>query len=473
METDIQELEEGLSALDQYDREMRAREEDSLRKLEESLDPLARELDRLDIAHQTQLKAAKGRFNVFTVLRGSGEETGLHSAWLAYLLNPKAEHDCGSLFLDMFVETLKEKGVELHDGTRDELQKINNFNGDKAEVKSEFWFKHGRIDILISSPGSVIAIENKIWAYEQPDQISRYIKYLTSMNVKGEKIVLYLTPEGKKSATAGKLEDRYRRISYRGHILPWLDECLRETYQYVNINQALQQYKNALCKILDGHSQLEEIFMTKIEDIIRKHPSIIGHWTDIKSAVDRLRCNCLGDFLLNRLPTELDNLDSTKSGSTKSGRFKARRFRDFNKNEIQTVIFTDDQNLLLSDDPKKDNFVFAIEWVKETNSLIYGTILGRDPAPDEQAKLKKLSDMLGYSYPPPEYNGFWLSGYRTCSDDFMTDKWLFGILAEDNCLKEAQRIAKVIYDYLEIVKKWADALSQAPSAGQVNDTVLR
>ena len=50
---------------------------------------------------------------MFTVLRGSYEETGLHSAWLAYLLNPNAEHDCGGLFLKLFIEILQ-LGVRRH-----------------------------------------------------------------------------------------------------------------------------------------------------------------------------------------------------------------------------------------------------------------------------------------------------------------------------------------------------------------------
>lgn len=80
MEMYLQESEKGLAAFDQYDRGTRAEEDASLHKLEGGLDPLARELDRLDTEYQTHLKAIKGRFNVFTVLRGIGEETGLHSA---------------------------------------------------------------------------------------------------------------------------------------------------------------------------------------------------------------------------------------------------------------------------------------------------------------------------------------------------------------------------------------------------------
>jgi hypothetical protein len=299
MEMYLQESEKGLAAFDQYDRGTRAEEDASLHKLEGGLDPLARELDRLDTEYQTHLKAIKGRFNVFTVLRGIGEETGLHSAWLAYLLDPQAKHDCGPLFLELFIKVLQKRGAVSDKGLRDELQELKDFNCAEAAVKKELCIKQGRIDILIDGRGSgVIAIENKIWANEQAGQLSRYAGDLASKSDKSQKaqLLLYLTPDGKQSTTADAFADSYRRISYRDHILPWLDECLRETYQYVNINQALQQYRNVVYGIAYGRLPFEEIFMTRIADLIGKHPSIIRHIDEVNVAVEELRRKCYSDF---------------------------------------------------------------------------------------------------------------------------------------------------------------------------------
>lgn len=81
MANNLQELGKGLTTVAKYDHGLRVEEEASLKKLANSLDPVADGLGRLNTEHGTYLKATKGKFNVFAVLGGSGEETGLHSAF--------------------------------------------------------------------------------------------------------------------------------------------------------------------------------------------------------------------------------------------------------------------------------------------------------------------------------------------------------------------------------------------------------
>lgn len=457
MENDMQELEKGLVALELYDIGLQADENASLRELGQSLGTTGPELVRLDTEYQTHLRSTKGRFNVFTVLRGSGEETGLHSAWLAYLLDPGEKHDCGPLFLNLFIKSLQ-KGVVRHSGIGplDELTEFKDFNCATASVQKELCVKQGRIDILIRSPGSgIIAIENKIWAYEQFDQISRYGEYLKGQPEHKTKRValLYLTLDGKPSATAKDCENQYRRISYRDHILPWLKDCLRETFQYVNINQALQQYTNLVYQIVYRCLPLEETFMAKIDDLIRKHPAIIRHWAELDSARHRLRIDCLKEFLLGYIPEALN--------AKSPGRFQVSVFRELEgkKNGNPAVAVTDKLNCALSNAPMAGKFVLAIEWYREQNRLIFGTILGREGVSDEKERLAKLRKLLlaGYRHGETNCNGWWLAGYWTLSEGFMADEWLSNCMNESKCREEARRVAEMVFDYLLLVEKWAKA----------------
>ena len=72
---------------------------------------VSRELEQLSVWHEAQQKALKSRFNVFTALLKFDDEVKLHSRWLHYLLNPKADHDCGTQFLDLFMKILLKKGA--------------------------------------------------------------------------------------------------------------------------------------------------------------------------------------------------------------------------------------------------------------------------------------------------------------------------------------------------------------------------
>ena len=149
------------------------------------------------------------------------------------------------------------------------------------------------MDIVIKADGwGAIVIENKINAEEQPKQIETYADYLKKYN---KFVLLYLTLDGQASKEAGVFEGNYRRISYKDHILPWLDKCLRETYQFVNINQALQQYRQVVQQVTGGIT-LEKEFMEKVKELVKQHPAIIKHYQNIGNAIEELRNNAYSNY---------------------------------------------------------------------------------------------------------------------------------------------------------------------------------
>ena len=66
------------------DYKVHAAEEAEMQRFETSLRSIALELIRIDAEYKIGLKAIKGRFNVFSLLRDAGDESGLHTRWLAY-----------------------------------------------------------------------------------------------------------------------------------------------------------------------------------------------------------------------------------------------------------------------------------------------------------------------------------------------------------------------------------------------------
>ena len=269
--------------------------------LEATIRSVAGELEQVRLAHENFLRETKGRFNVFTVLRQGHDERGLHSNWIAYLLDPSKEHDCGPLFLELFLESLILKGAQPHDDSakRCYFDHLRSVDCSTAKLHTEYAkidVVYGNIDIVIEFPGQIaIGIENKINANEQDCQITRYSKILESEFSSHE--LLYLTLDGKQSYTCESLVKEYRRISYAELILDWNKRCLEATHDYPNINHAIQQY-DQIVRLLTGVTTMAD--MKLVKDIVIKNPGIANHAGSILAAVEEIqqeRCKSFFDAL--------------------------------------------------------------------------------------------------------------------------------------------------------------------------------
>ncbi|MFA6173651.1 MAG: PD-(D/E)XK nuclease family protein [Kiritimatiellales bacterium] len=241
----------------------------------QSLAKVAREIEKLEHAREVHLKATHGRFNLFTTLLAPHEEVCLHTRYLEHLLNPNGTHDCDGLFLDLFLKAVGLSGLDAKRCKHVENERVTG--------------KFGNIDIYLEFEDAILVIENKIYAGDQPKQLQRYFEYAKQRN-KGSVHVLYLTLDGHEPSqdSRGYLEEGsgYRRISYREDILKWLENCLQNTFSFVNINQALQQYR-ALVKWLCGEP-LEGKYMDKIKDMIKACPDIVRHAKEIKKVLEEI-----------------------------------------------------------------------------------------------------------------------------------------------------------------------------------------
>lgn len=270
---------------------------------------------------EERAKATHERFNVFTTVLGATDEVRLHTRFLHCLLNPAGLHDCGPFFLDLFFATLKEMPGVDHEGDAALFEPAVRKKTWEVE-KEASRVEHGKIDLLLETQGFGIAIENKIYAYEQEDQLVRYARYLSGKYGSAFRVI-YLTLDGKKSGTHGGIP--YLRISYAEHILEWLEKCLCATYHIIPINQVLLQYREVV-RHLTGKT-LESAAMKPIYDFIYQHPDIIRFKEQLNIGIVTARqtfLDHLADGIIQNLQNEFQvrlrpNLEQGRFGADPNG----------------------------------------------------------------------------------------------------------------------------------------------------------
>jgi hypothetical protein len=186
------------------------------------------ELNRFfsDAKHQVELTEQMDRteasgFNVFDLIRP--DENRLSDV-LALLLDPRGAHGQGDLFLRLLIEKLdtglsaeqtKHAWVQREAPTR----RIDN--------------NRRRMDVLVDA-GDLVAIENKVNAAEQPEQVKDYLQHLRHC-VQGRSAsstLIYLTPSGRPPDSISREDmdrevagNRLRCWSYGKHLRVWLEAC--------------------------------------------------------------------------------------------------------------------------------------------------------------------------------------------------------------------------------------------------------
>ena len=191
---------------------------------------ITRSYDRLN-------KLTGEQLNLFSILRKESDEVYLHSKFIAELLNPKGQHDQGTLFLDLFFEVFQ----------------IKEMNSLSSKVFVEFYTgvissdgKHGgNIDILIYDGINCVKIENKIYAEEQHNQLLRYHNYRPGT-------LVFLTLFGKASdmdSHLSSLNIEYDKRSYKEDIVNWLSLCIEKVALVPNLRESIVQYQNLVKKL--------------------------------------------------------------------------------------------------------------------------------------------------------------------------------------------------------------------------------
>lgn len=200
---------------------------------------------------QQDKKRRGEQYCVFDAICFSSSLERQNSAFIAHLLNPKANHGCGDLFLRTFFSAIPKLGSYPFESSTPICKTEHCIGAKEDEAR-------GRIDILIRDKEFALIIENKIYASDQKNQLIRYDNYgkASAQNYK----LLYLTLYGDEANndSAGEL-DSYIRISYASDILNWLNECVRLTYNKPLIRETLNQYINYIKKLTYQNMEQENI----------------------------------------------------------------------------------------------------------------------------------------------------------------------------------------------------------------------
>lgn len=192
-------------------------------------------------------KNSGGDFNIFSILGIERDEVFAHSNMIYSFLNPDSGHFMGKEYLKLFVKHV----MEINDPI--ELSK-------EWFAEREWPFSNGRIDFVVFSDSRYAAIEMKIDASDQEAQLSRYEQYAKMQNRQNYD-VFYLTIDGKdasEQSTAGLQKD-YHRISFRKHIVDWLNLCIGITPISNKAYNALIQYRELIEKLISDQKGVEEM----------------------------------------------------------------------------------------------------------------------------------------------------------------------------------------------------------------------
>ena len=173
------------------------------------------------------------RFNVLDYLQT--DELGL-SKIIADLLDPRASHGQGSLFLERFFSLLSE---HVDFGKCVSLDRAHISVAVEEEITEQ-----RRIDVFVQivegESVHVLAIENKPFAGDQPRQVHDYLHYLRE-RCGNQFSLIYLSPRGEgpseESVALAELRsnwtERFRILSYAG-----MSETLRDDqFGQVRISQ--------------------------------------------------------------------------------------------------------------------------------------------------------------------------------------------------------------------------------------------
>lgn len=169
---------------------------------------------------------------------------------IAFLLNPKENHNQDVKFLNLFLDEIGET-----------IQQNENF-----DVITEFPTDQGRrIDIVLKSNKRFIPIEVKIYASDQKEQCVHYYNYSHS-NYNAEK-VFYLTPyeHTPDESSKGDLKpgETLKLITFKEQILNWLENCEKDNSNYTPmLLELIRELKIAIrkfCGLVENKEMNEEL----------------------------------------------------------------------------------------------------------------------------------------------------------------------------------------------------------------------
>ena len=313
-------------------------------------------------------------FNIFCL--GTKEFKNIeqvHQDFIAELLDPNGSHGQGSLFLKHFFNICQ--NLKTASGSEDFPELPKNIEKFSWYVEKEYQISSGRIDVVIRSIDArvLIAIEIKIADNEQKDQLERYSNFLERQNSYNRTALVYLTPNGTESKTAGN--HPYYPMSFKTDILTWISEC-KEQIDCPKITVIFDHYLEAL-KLLGDKSMKKEtqFYQEKIIDYLITRDNIKFAWElgDLfeNNLFKRMKDKLREDFWRKLTQTFQEKERTSRNMNWEIRSFEIKHY--YNAKEIYFDFPAEEGHFYLRpaiqeeySKPRKDyNIFYGMEWNEE------------------------------------------------------------------------------------------------------------
>jgi len=215
---------------------------------------------------------------------------------LSFFLNPREAHGQGDLFLNEFLKTINRSDIDFN----------------SVSIHTEYLITNNRrIDLFMELSDFIIAIENKIWAIDQPNQLNDYSAFLERES-NGKYLLLYLNPYKTNPSQHSidvvlrdklESENKFKIISYTTEITEilnsWIAVCeadnvaffLKQLKLYfktkfignntINMTQNLKDLiidnPNEVETLVKAYKEIDDYRYTQIENIAKKIDALTSH----------------------------------------------------------------------------------------------------------------------------------------------------------------------------------------------------
>lgn len=259
--------------------------------LSEQAERAKRSLLELQACLDSLEKRAVNGINVFQA-SGMVRQEIKHSAFLAWLLDPKMPHGLGGKVLRMFCEELlvyqvpRDDFPELTDksiigGIANKLCEMSSDPNIVVETEKVLLDRESRMDIFIDSPATetLMVIENKIFTDAHDNQVYRYKQETDRHEIykNYDKVFVYLSPFGSPP------QDKYWCVFDYGSVLKIVERVLTDLprkKENVKLKILLEDYMELVdTEILKGNKELRAL----CKGIIRKYGDalrLLNEYTD-------------------------------------------------------------------------------------------------------------------------------------------------------------------------------------------------
>ncbi len=219
-----------------------------------SWDGLFCALDELNLEQGTQKQQGLNDFTLLGSVLSVNDEVRLHTRFIYALLNPSGKHYQGTLFLELFLNSIGRQGwLDLSSVS---IRKEYVPNGEVDQI-----------DLYITDGSRQLVIENKLNAQDQKRQVARYLRAVgaTDPEQANETLFIYLTKGRTKPSRHGLGELNlceqatylvnaqgqplalYQNLSYRRNdkdtIHAWIEACAKVVEINSNVAWALADYQ--------------------------------------------------------------------------------------------------------------------------------------------------------------------------------------------------------------------------------------